>query len=63
MDLGKSREYLAKAVKLRDESWGAAEEMLYGSGGGSTFGSFGGGGVEGSPTQERVGVWVEEAMF
>ncbi|KAF5349126.1 hypothetical protein D9756_009493 [Leucocoprinus leucothites] len=49
MDLGKSREYLAKAVKLRDESRGA-EEMLYGSGGG---------GEEGSGAQ----VWVEETMY
>ncbi|KAJ3573813.1 hypothetical protein NP233_g2184 [Leucocoprinus birnbaumii] len=53
MEIGKSREYLAKAVKLRDESWGAAEEMLY-SGGGASGGAGG---------EEGAGVWVEENMY
>ena len=47
LDLGKSREYLAKVVRLKDDSWGAAEEILFTS-------------EEG---QERSGVWVEDPTY
>jgi len=46
-DLGKSREYLGKVVKLKDESWGAAEEMFY----------------TGEEAQERAGGWIEDATY
>lgn len=47
LDLGKSREYLAKVVRLKDDSWGAAEEILFTS-------------EEG---QERSGVWAEDPTY
>ena len=46
-DLGKSREYLAKVVKLKDESWGAVEEILY----------------TGEEAQERTGGWIEDMIY
>ncbi|KXN85814.1 COP9 signalosome complex subunit 3 [Leucoagaricus sp. SymC.cos] len=60
MDLGKSREYLAKAVKLKDENWNAAEDVLYGAGPGGGGAVFVGSGGVGEGQQ---GVWVEEGMY
>jgi hypothetical protein len=49
MDMGKSKEYLAKVVRLREESWGGGEDMM------GHPGFSGGQGGEG-------GVW-EESVF
>jgi len=38
---------LAKVVKLKDESWGAAEEILYTS----------------EEALERTGGWIEDMMY
>ncbi|KAF9445144.1 hypothetical protein P691DRAFT_806121 [Macrolepiota fuliginosa MF-IS2] len=58
LDVGKSREFLAKAVKLREDFGGGggntAEDFLLGSSMGAVVGGSGG---------EGGGVWVEEAGF